>query len=140
MANWIERAVLGGTAVIFLGFGLFSYYNPEGLMALAEIDLESPSAFIEIRAIYGGMNFGLGALLLFSAWKEKCVRLGLLSSSVILGSIALGRILGLWVDGSPNPAVLAGFGMELAGAAITATVWITFRKSPQNHETDLSSS
>lgn len=125
----IARAVLLMTAVAFAGFGLWLLIQPETLGKVG-IQLMEPSAFIEIRAFYGGLEIGFAAFLLYCArsGSMELLKAGLLASGLTLGGVAFGRLFGFIVDGQPTPLVLILTAMEVGGALVNLAAWASVRR------------
>ena len=58
----ITREFLASSALVWLPYGLYCFAHPEALRAMAGIVIESPTASTELRAMYGGLQAGLGVL------------------------------------------------------------------------------
>ena len=56
------RAFLALNAVLFLGFGVLTFFNPAGLFIAEGLSLDdiSSSLMYELRSNYGGVNIGIG--------------------------------------------------------------------------------
>ncbi len=91
------------TAIIFLFYGLLCLFFPvEVLRLVTEGSVSSSSGVIDIRATYGGMSLGLAIILFILASKQSTIRLGLISVLTIMSGMAIGRSIGIYLDGSPN--------------------------------------
>ena len=53
-------------AATFLGLGLMSLTAPKILTQLVEISMPTPIAVMEVRGVYGGLFFGIGAFFFCS--------------------------------------------------------------------------
>src|SRR5690606_12695242 len=58
-----------------------------------------PAARTDIRAMYGGLEFGVGIFLLLCAMKQAFVRVGLFAAACALIAMATSRTAGLLIDG-----------------------------------------
>ena len=107
-------------AVLFLGFGVFAFFNPADLFLSEEISLSqiSSSTMYELRSNYGGVNIGIGVACSAAVIRRSLERPALFLLLAFTGGYALGRILSLPVDGIPS--------LNLVGYAfyeiITATI------------------
>ena len=109
---------------------------PDLVLADVEITLDTPSAFAEVRAAYGGSFLGYG-LLCFHAARRPTLRgpcLGL--CTLVLGAFAALRLLSFLVDGAPNPHSMFMHGLESLGFLISLSVWIRFRRGEERKNVD----
>jgi hypothetical protein len=97
MTQW--RLVLAFVALVFIGFGFAFLYNPVEMAAIASITLPTPAARTDVRAMYGGLEFGVGVFLLLCALRREFVRIGLFAAACALVSMATARSVGLLLDG-----------------------------------------
>jgi hypothetical protein len=102
----------------FLGFGLWFLVDPVVPLAAIGIRAEGPAAATEFRAFYGGLELGLGALLLAAAARPAWRRPGLWLVLAANGGIALGRLLGIALDGVWVPFFAYALAWELGFAAL----------------------
>lgn len=118
-------------AATFVGIGVLYLAQPELLNVYA--GPPGPGQRTEIRAIYGGLEFGLGLFLGWAARARERVQTGLVLLGLVLTGITLGRIVGLVVEGTIDPVNLgAGIG-EGAGALLA---WWALRASGRAPEAD----
>jgi len=101
---------------------------PERILASVEISFETPTAFADIRADYGGCIFGLGLFLGWCAMQRDRVTMGLLCSGLTFCGYASGRLLSLAIDGMPKRIIFILIGVEVAGAVVAFGL-IPFAKS-----------
>ena len=64
------RLVLIGSGILFVMVGLAFLIDPVGWAEKVEISVASSVAKTDIRALYGGMDFGIGCFLLYTVWKQ----------------------------------------------------------------------
>ena len=125
--NAFRIAVLALAGLGFLGFGLWFLVDPIGPLADIGITATGAPAATEFRAFYGGLEVGLGLLMLVAAAKPDWRMAGLWLVIATNGGIAAGRLLGVAIDGVWVPfftyalvwevgfAVLAAIGLKAAG-------------------------
>jgi hypothetical protein len=104
MAAW--RLVLVIFGLSFLGFGAAFLAYPGDMAAMVSLVLINSSARTDVRAIYGGMELGVGVFLLACALRRDFVRVGLFASACVLVAMATSRFVGLLLDGFWQPAQL----------------------------------
>jgi hypothetical protein len=105
------------TALVWLGIGLAGLIAPAWLLSPMTVTATDPIGFSELRAMYGGLELGLAG---FTGWCAATgrVREGLLISIVTVGGLSVGRLIGVFVDGSTDPMLLFLMVLEGSGAAL----------------------
>ena len=105
------------TAAIFVLYGLGFTFAP---LAMAQFVTDaSPthaSAIIDMRATYGGMSLAVGVLLFVLSARAEWLKAGLLAVTIIMAGMALGRVVGIVVDGNANTFMYIYLGLEIVGA------------------------
>jgi hypothetical protein len=113
------RLLIRVEAGLFLAFGAGFVVAP---VALADLltgsHPSSTSGVIDLRATYGGLALGL-ALTWIMLDRARQTRLALLSAGVALTCVAVGRVVGMIVDGSPNGVMWALLASEIIFAALS---------------------
>ncbi|AUH44709.1 DUF4345 domain-containing protein [Streptomyces sp. CMB-StM0423] len=108
-------------ALLFLGMGLFGLIAPAALMQPFGIELSSPEARGEVRAVYGGFGLAFGSLLGWVALdgSGELQRGIVLAAAVALGGMALGRLVARAVE-RPSAFYPAWFyfWVEMLGAGL----------------------
>ncbi len=112
-ANILLIALSGGA---FLIFGIWLLSSPlEGLASFGIHLAAEPAHRIEIRAFYGGLEIGLGLLLLKFAIHSEYRRAGLWLVFASYGALAAARIVGISAESGPIPnTVWFALAVELA--------------------------
>jgi ribonuclease Z len=111
----VSRWIVALFGLLFAALGLGFWIRPElaaGRLHLAAVGLEGLST---LRADLGGLFIGLAVLCLASAWTRR--RDLALAAALVLGAIALGRLIGVAAAGWTT-AVAAPLTIELS--ALTA--------------------
>jgi len=106
------------TAIVFGGFGVASLFFPLFMASIVGIELHTPSAVIDFRATYGGLEIGLAVFFVICAFRNSWLASGLVAQTVALGGFASGRIVGLVLDGSTQPLIYGLLVAECAGCAL----------------------
>ena len=106
-----------GTFSVIAGLA-YILWPAEGA-ALADLELSSPTAVIEVRGFYGGQLLGLGVAILVGAWKQRFVVPALVLIAASLGGTAVGRLFGVMADGK-LPPIVAGLLLVEVGTAAAA--------------------
>lgn len=107
----MPRLILVIAAATFAFFGLTFLVNPAGMASVVELHPATSTSTTDIRAVYGGLELGIAALL--SAALRTRVREGLLMATILFGGLLLGRITGILVDGPVSPTTWRVFSAEL---------------------------
>lgn len=120
----IARGYLAFCAIAFLVIAVALLFWPAEILKSVDLTFETPTAFADIRADYGGCILGVGLFLCWCTWKKPLVRTGLLCSGLTLLGYASGRILSLFVDGMPKRITFMLIGVEvvLGGLALLLLV------------------
>lgn len=109
----IDHLVLVIGGVGFLAFGAWLFVAPQAGMAMLGIVVPEGAASTEIRAFYGGLELGLGALLLAAVHKVQYQRAGLVLGCASYGAIGAARVLGILIDRDPSSFLLFALAVEL---------------------------
>ena len=95
----LARPSLYVMAVTFLGLGAMSLVAPTNLTSLVEPSMPTPIAIMEVRGVYGGLFFGIGAFFLVFARRDAWARPGLVAQLGVMGGFVLGRTIGVVLGG-----------------------------------------
>ena len=109
----------------FLGFGLWLIVDPAGGLATVGIVAVNPAGLIELRALYGGLELGLGIYLLMCAARADWRRAGLWAVWLGNGGIGLTRLAGIASTGVFVPFFAYALVWELGFAALA--LWASRR-------------
>lgn len=120
-----SRLVLAVTGTVFMAYGIAFLAVPALMAAGAGIALPVPTAVTDVRAVYGGLQLGLGCLLICWSRRPSLTTAGLYAIVATLGGITLARALGIVVDRSAETANLIVLAFEATGplCALVALVW-----------------
>lgn len=118
----LERLALRLTALVYLGVGLAGTLAPGRLVGAAGVALTSPAAEVEIRAVYGGLQLGLGLALLGAARRPERVSQGLRTAILCFLGLFVTRLAGLLQHGldplNLRLLLAEGLGLALCGVAL----------------------
>jgi len=112
---------LGLSAVVWLPYALLCLLNPDFLAGAAGVSTTSPTGLSEIRAMYGGLQAGIGILALLGAARPGFTRPALLMLLCLATGLGLARVAGVIVDSS-----LSGY---TVGALIFEGITVFFAAS-----------
>jgi len=116
------RFSLAATALAFFFFGVWLLVQPEALGRLG-IQLPTDSAKVEIRAMYGGFEIGIGAFFLLALRQPQWYRPALLLQTLALAGLGLTRLVAALVAVAPHPMLFAFCALELIGALMGAVAY-----------------
>lgn len=97
MTFW--RLVLVGLGLGYAGFGFAFLFSPSELAAFLSLTFSDPSARTDFRAMYGGLEIGLGGFMLACAARREFVRIGLFAAACGTVGMATARTVGMMLDG-----------------------------------------
>jgi hypothetical protein len=125
-----SRILLGLTGIAFAGYGLYCAYDLDMIVRLTGLAFRAPSAAVESRAMYGGLQTGLGLLFLNSAVNSRMTAYGLVAMVFVMGSLAVGRAFGISLDGIDD--YNKGAVIYEGTSALLAAVAIWFERKARN--------
>lgn len=111
---------LVGTALVFIGFGLWGLLDPSGMVTNLGLEISDPSGATAIRAMYGGFLIGLGLFVLYCAQDKGRRRTGLVTLLIVVSTILTTRIVGAVVDGGELGIQISYGAIEVFSIAVTA--------------------
>ncbi|MBL8986973.1 MAG: DUF4345 family protein [Gemmatimonadetes bacterium] len=112
------RVVLGLTGAVFVTLGLGFLVAPEGLLGLMKIQVSPERALLEIRAMYGGLELGLGVFFIVAVFRERWIRAALGAQFLVLGGMGSTRLLALLFAGPSDRLMVAFAVAEVIGAVL----------------------
>ena len=118
----MARVALVLNGLVFTGIGVLTLIDPASMLASFAVDLPTPVALAHLRSIQGGGMAGAGALMWLGLLRRGFRRPALIAAICVMWGFALGRLLGVLVDGATEPAILSGAAIEalLGGLAAVA--------------------
>jgi|TARA_B110000263_G_C15035669_1_gene386197 hypothetical protein len=91
------KTVLGVSALVFIGYGLVSLASPGIPAGFAGLVMSNGDALAEIRAMYGGLQTGVGLFCAMALLKPEFYRAGLTLLVLVIGTLALARLTSLLI-------------------------------------------
>lgn len=88
----LGKGILWTSALLFISYGLVSFFFPEIPAGLAGLEMTNGDAAAEIVAMYGGLQTGIGLFCLLAALNSDFYRAGLVLLVLGVGTLALGRL------------------------------------------------
>jgi hypothetical protein len=123
----IERVFLGLFGIFSLPYGIYCFARPEFLESFAGIAAISTTGTVELRAMYGGLQAGFGALALLGALRPAFVPSALLATAFLCAGLGLFRLLGTFMAGEVSSYTAQGLGFEFGATIVAVALW---RRSP----------
>jgi hypothetical protein len=114
------RVFLAFAALVWLPYGLWCLADPGYLAGAAGVAFQSPTGSTELRAMYGGLQAGLGALALGGVLRPRLERPALLALGFQCAGLALARLGGVALDGPPSSYTATALVFEIGSAALAA--------------------
>ena len=127
-----SRIVLVLLGVIFAGFGVAFLLWPSQMAMRVGIPLVTMAGTTDVRALYGGLEIGLGVFFAIAAASRAWRVPGLLAAFCALAGMGLARALGIALDGGPAPRNGALLGSEISGAAFALVALILERRGSRS--------
>ncbi len=121
----VPRIFFALTALVWLPYGIFCFFQPGYLAQAAGIAATSATGTIELRAMYGGLQAGIGALALAAALRPALVGPALIASCFVFAGLAVTRLLAAIGAGGLSSYTIAALGLEW-GSTVLA-VWLLRR-------------
>lgn len=120
-----ERTLTLISALIMFGFGAWLFAVPSALAGIG-IELDGPTARIDVRATYGGFELGVAAFLFLCVARPEWTRAGLVASGFTVAGFGAGRAGGILIEGGAEPLMWMFLGLE---AALTLVIVAVLRRT-----------
>lgn len=115
----LARAIVALNALTFIGLGIAFLIAPTEMAAIVDLEGTSNLARNDLRAVYGGLELGIGALLLAKLLDGELAP-ALRSLLFLFGAMILSRIFSLLADGMPAQPGTLLLGLEVAALSSAA--------------------
>ena len=128
----LDTFVIYLAAGFFIAYGIVFMLAPVAMSGLVTGSApEGVSAMVDFRATYGGMTLAVGLAILY-LHRATHTRASLVLVAMLLSCMALGRVIGLIVDGSGNVLMYVYLVLEIAGSAL-ALLAMKNQSGPEAH-------
>ncbi len=124
----LTRIALITAAAGFAGFGAACLIRPKSMLDRVDVRAKSARGTTELRAMYGGLELGLGAFFATAAAKPGWSRPALLAQALGLGALAGSRLAGILRDHPRGSLMKALFVAESSAAVLGAVALATGRE------------
>lgn len=88
----LGKIVLWVSTLAFVSYGIACLLSPSLPAGYAGLGILNGDGYVELGAMYGGLQTGFGLLCLLGAVKADLYRPVLLAVAVVVGCLALGRL------------------------------------------------
>ncbi len=119
------RAFLWLSALVWLPYGLFCFFQPGFLAGAAGVAANSATGTIELRAMYGGLQAAIGVLSLMAALRPRLQPAALMTLLFLFAGLGVARLAGVALDGQLSVYTGGALVFELLGAGVAA--WLLGR-------------
>ena len=103
-------------ALVWIPYGIYCLFVPGVLMEGATVTATSPTGVTELRAMYGGLQFAIGAGCVWGAVSEDLERSAVWMLFLLTSGIGTARVIGLGVDGGLGAYTALALVFEFATA------------------------
>jgi hypothetical protein len=125
----LARAITALNGAIFGLTGVAFLVDPVGMAAAVSLTAGTPVSVNEIRAFYGGLEVGLGVLLLSAAVRRIWLAPVLALQVAVLGGIVMARLLGFAAEGLPGQPIYTLLAIELAMGLSAGIAYALLRRN-----------
>src|SRR5438477_3858186 len=112
----IIKLSLAIAAAGFAGFGIACLADPKWMLKQIDIRPTSDTGTVELRAMYGGLELGMGAFFAYAVTKDELTKPALMVQLGALGGLALARVASMMA--TPPRKIMC----PIAAAEVGATV------------------
>ena len=105
-------------AAITLALGLLGLLNPALSVRMLGLEIVDPRGFSQARATFGAMYLTMAAVIVWAVSTRGSHAAYLRVPALLMGALALGRLLSIIIDGVVTPLNLLFFLVEAASAAV----------------------
>jgi hypothetical protein len=116
------RIFLGISALVWIPYGIYCWFQPGFLEAAAGVAATTPTGTTELRAMYGGLQVAIGALMAAALVRPSIVPAALFSTAFLCGGLGIARFAGAVADASFSAYTLSGLAFEFGLLAVA--VWL----------------
>ncbi|MCH2169637.1 DUF4345 domain-containing protein [Myxococcota bacterium] len=124
------RAFLALMTLVWLPYGLYCLFAPDTLETMAGVKALNPTANVELRAMYGGVQAAIGVLVGLALLREW-LRVPALTA---LGFLALGlgtsRLIGCLIEGDQSFYNVSALVFELIVGVVALRLLASLTRDP----------
>lgn len=123
------RIFLGLSALLWLPYGILCFFQPGVLGESGSAGLVATTATgsTELRAMYGGLQAAIGALLGLAVFRPALVHPALVLTAFLTTGLGGTRLAGAVMDGGFSAYTVGALGFELVSACVAW--WLLSRET-----------
>lgn len=114
------RIFLGLSALVWIGFGLYGFFQPGFFADAAGVTFTTPTGATDMRATYGGLATAIGALALAGLLRPAFTRQALVVLAAVGAGLGGARLIGVGLDGDLTAWTVQALVFELGTVAVGA--------------------
>jgi len=118
----VARIFLALSGLVWFPYGVYCFFSPGYLADAAGIVSTTATGNIELRAMYGGLQAGIGALALAGALRPVWVRPVLFAGCFLFGGLAVTRLLA--AIGTGEVSSYTAFGLCFEWTSTALALWL----------------
>ena len=117
-----SRAFLVVSALLWFPYGVYCFFAPAALQEIAGVGFSTPTGAIEIGAMYGGLQIGIGILCMLGAlrgdWRTSAVQ----ALFVLVAGLMIARMAGVITFGAVSTYTVAALVFEVVTVVVAAAL------------------
>ena len=118
----VARVFLALFGLLSLGYGIYCFARPEFLGPFAGVAATSTTGTVELRAMYGGLQTGFGALALLGALRPSIAPTALLTTAFLCAGLGLFRLMGALAASEVSSYTAQGLVFELGSVVVAGAL------------------
>ncbi len=116
------RVFLALSALVWLPYGIYCFFAPHSLADAAGVVYSSPTGSTELRAMYGGLQAGIGLLAGLGVFRASLRRPALVALAFLTGGLVTTRLLGAALDGGVSSYTATAIVFELTSVVLASAL------------------
>jgi len=112
------RVFLAFSAAVWLPYGVFCFLQPAFLAEAAGVTATTTTATIELRSMYGGLEFAMGLLAALALFRDSLRRPALITLGFLCAGLAVSRLLGAIIGAEVSAYTGFALAFELASTGL----------------------
>lgn len=116
-----SKIFLGLSVLVWLPYGFYCFFAPEYLAEAAGVVGATATGTTEIRAMYGGLQAGIGALCLAALRNAEFEKTALVAIFFLSAGLFMGRLTGIFLDGSGSEYTYGALVFEALNTGVAGT-------------------
>ena len=124
MIKQLKKLLIVSNALVFLGFGPAFWFATEDLAGPIGIQLTTPTALADFRAMYGGLSFAVGVFFVMSLKRKAWEPAALFIIAATSFGLLLSRIGSMIAThGGVDPYIFLAATLELGSGVLGAILY-----------------